>query len=544
MEDEKLRLILELTGSASISEAITKLGDLRAAAKQAADQQADGYQIVKSREEAAAVVQQEATDEWVREANEKVAAQRAVMRALEESQVQEEEALAMTRQRIRATGMSIRDLATGNIAGLGNALERAVGAGGALSMWIVGLGTVVAIAAPLIKDFAKHIFDAADHSGTLKERIEKVTAAINDYVEAQEHSNAEVKAYNEAIIEKARLDEEEAQRKRQASALKDEAIPGAAAGERGKLLTEAIGGKYLELTQRLVRTMHQQIDPQEKAMRDEIEALKTSMLGEIGEEGILTPRGKKMEERRAELERRVQPAGAIEATAQDIVGKAKAGDATAIAQLAKMFPGMGIEGATESAQIGAQMTKMAGKAAERDKQEAEKKDREAHQRAMTAATYEENRKADLRRRQKAQDEVRETALAEVAAWPAEKARLEEEEKREEEAANRKLETARKQAAAAAKHRDEEQAMAESLQLVSEAWREQTGGQMPNPRLAHHLADQALQRYKAGAEGWRAANNVVMAELQRINAEMARLGTAGRFGPQTQARSNQTWGTSP
>ena len=94
----------------------------------------------------------------------------------------------------------------------------------------------------------------------------------------QQHSNAEVKAYNEAIIEKARLDEEEAQRKRQASALKDEAIPGAAAGERGKLLTEAIGGKYLELTQRLVRTMHQQIDPQEKAMRDEIEALKTSML--------------------------------------------------------------------------------------------------------------------------------------------------------------------------------------------------------------------------------------------------------------------------
>ena len=334
-------MILELTGSASISEAITRLNDLRAAAKEAATQQADGYQVVETREQAAAVVTQETTDEWVRAANEKVAAQRAVMRALEESQVQEEEALGMTRQRIRATGMSIRDLATGNIAGLGNALERAVGAGGALSMWIVGLGTVLAVAAPLIKDVAKGLFESGDNAEKLEDRTKKLTEAINTYVESQKHSTAEVKEYNENIIKQAALDEEAVLRKRQASALKDEAMPGAAAGERGKLLTEAIGGKYLELTQRVERTLHQQIDAAEKPIRDEIERINKMPATDI------------LIERKRALERTVTAPGAIEAHAQDLVGKAKAGDATAIAELANMLPGAGIERATESAQIGA-----------------------------------------------------------------------------------------------------------------------------------------------------------------------------------------------
>ena len=164
---------------------------------------------------------------------------------------------------------------------------------------------------------------------------------------------------------------------------------------------------------------------------------------------------------------------------------------------------------------------------------------------MTAATYEEKRKADLRRRQKAQDEVRETALAEVAAWPAEKARLVAEEKREEEAANHKLEMQRKQAAAAAKHRDAEQAMRESVALTERAAMTGTPADiapMVNRQAIQHSAKQALSLFEQGFRtGEQAAVEAWGQEIQRLRSQMNRMAPSLQHGPPVQERSNATIG---
>ncbi len=434
----------------------------------------------------------------------------AQLEALKEKTEEVGSSSAQSGQKFLQMGRVIQDFTQGGIPGILNNIEgltQSLGGGAGLAGIMTIVGVAAFIATPLIKKLWETVSEGGEQLKPLKERLEANTKALEEYGNQLKHTQEQVDAYNKSLAEKERLQAEEGRRALEAAGLKQVTIPDAAAKARGERFAAAVGGDMLGTTRAIQSVMQDQFDRENKATLDAMAKLETQIMPE-------ELRG----HRRKLLERQLtkQP-GEIERDAATLVGRAAAGEAPAISQLARMFPGRrGIQEATEGAQ-----------------QQRVVDDMLTEQGAETRKQIERQKKIrqeNLKKRAAAQQAATDEALRGIDEWSLEKPMIEEQERLEAEhkrqQAQHQAETARQKAERAAKDAQARQAMAESTELVQQAAMQNTPmdvQSMVNPNAIHHAAQEALRMWQNGfGSGQQAAIAAWAEEVASIRAQMSRM----------------------
>jgi len=424
--------------------------------------------------------------------------------------------------KLRQLGRVFEDLSRGQGDAAVRMAERFASSFGIAGTAVIALGIAYETLKPVVQELWKKFGEGADSA---KKATEENTKALDAYLDKIKHTTAEVEAYNKALESKIKLDAQADLKKTEAGALKEEAVPDAAAKDRAGRLSAAIGGKFPALTEAVQAQMQEQFEKENKATLEAIEALNKQMMPEE----LRTHRAQQLERQLT------KKPGEIESDALRLVGFAKEGDAAAIAQLAEMMPGqIGVQQATEAAQQQRIIDEQTAAAAKEEKALAKKREAEAHTKAMTAAKFEEDRKADLQRRQAAQDKATEEALSYIAAWEAEKKMDEDKEKDAAMIRRHQADTARHQAEAARNKRDEVAALRESTALTMQVAQTDTPADiapMVNRQAIQSSAKKALDLFHRGFRtGEQAAREAWEQEIERMRASL-------RHGPAQMTPSN-------
>lgn len=236
MDGEEIKLILQITDSGTLEEAIGKLARMKAGIEDVAntyalaDQRGDQF-VVTTRDISHALDKETAV------AVEATMRQKALNQVLSESTVVGNSfgnMLSDNKMRILNAGRAIQDFAQGGIGGILNNIEGLVGGSGALAGVLTAVGVAAYFAWPKVKEWADGMGALGETFKPTAERLEGLTEAIKKNKEEMgklkdqgELTYMELLKYKELVGKTAEL-EEQAANAREARAVK----PGSSKKER------------------------------------------------------------------------------------------------------------------------------------------------------------------------------------------------------------------------------------------------------------------------------------------------------------------------
>ena len=471
MTDEKIRLILELTGAKDIDGAVASLESLKTKSKEAADSQA----------------------------------------GLGRGALQASYAFQDFTSVLSGGGGFGRALSSiqNNIPILLSSLGLGAGLTGVVSVATVALGL-----------FIDKMLASSDKGKDLKQQITAIAQEIDGYRQKQTLLNEDVEKYVE-LLQRQKDAEAEARREKQATAAWEEhESPDARRKERAALMEQMLSGRKAETMQALLPGIGREMTRQGEdltAQRNDLRIMLEQELRGKARPAIVKP----LQDLIGIINQKLKalPGEAIPRL-ETLMGQGLTGDAAAIEHLRRLA-------APESTE--ADIFRLAGVGEQRSRRKEAHDIAEAEKRRRQDEKNEQERRTAIAQVQRNIDAADKAKMAEAEQQAAVQGRLsselereqkqkKEQDERKAEKAARDAETEHRKAVIESKRRDEAQAMQESRELVAEAFAQK--GVIPNPQQLESAARDALRRFNDLGNGMLQAQLAAQASIDQLNAAIA------------------------